>query len=134
MLIFLSPLNPWVVKVLHGVGIYTSLSWSALRQASITLKVQFELTTTRVITKSIHSYILIASSPAIPSIPSWRDGCDGIAIPSCTAIPDGQPWRDGTSRDLEPRDALFPSDVDVRRPSAVSSFVKERILLVTCNI
>ncbi|KAH7553097.1 hypothetical protein BM1_08070 [Bipolaris maydis] len=51
--------------------------------------------------------------PAIPSIPSWRDGCDGIAIPSCTAIPDGQPWRDGTSRDLEPRDALLPSDVDV---------------------
>ncbi|EMD58132.1 hypothetical protein COCSADRAFT_104680, partial [Bipolaris sorokiniana ND90Pr] len=49
--------------------VYTSLSWSALRQVSITLKVQFELTTTRVIMKSIHPYILIASSPAIPFIP-----------------------------------------------------------------
>ncbi|EUC41346.1 hypothetical protein COCMIDRAFT_106420, partial [Bipolaris oryzae ATCC 44560] len=27
----------------------------------------------------------------------------------------------------------LPSDVDVPRPSAISSFVKERILLVTCN-
>ncbi|EUC29805.1 hypothetical protein COCCADRAFT_105565, partial [Bipolaris zeicola 26-R-13] len=26
-----------------------------------------------------------------------------------------------------------PSDVDVHRPSAISSLVKERILLVTCN-
>ena len=54
--------------------------------------------------KSIHPYILIASSPAIPSILSWREVCDGAAIPSCTTIPDGQPWRDGTSRDSEPRD------------------------------
>ncbi|XP_014557067.1 hypothetical protein COCVIDRAFT_98104, partial [Bipolaris victoriae FI3] len=58
-------------------------------------KVQFELTTTRVITKSIHPYILIASSPAIP---------------------DGQPWRDGASRDLRPRNALLSSDVDVVGP------------------
>ncbi|EUC26857.1 hypothetical protein COCCADRAFT_113182 [Bipolaris zeicola 26-R-13] len=35
--------------------------------------------------------ISIAFGPAIPSIPSWRDGCDGAAIPICTAIPDGQP-------------------------------------------
>ncbi|EUC39685.1 hypothetical protein COCMIDRAFT_110839, partial [Bipolaris oryzae ATCC 44560] len=28
---------------------------------------------------------------------------------------------------------LLPSDVDVHRPSAISLFVKERILLVTCN-
>ena len=51
--------------------------------------------------------IPIASSPAIPSIPSPWDGCDGVAIPSCTAIPDGQPWRDGTSRDPRPRDAHY---------------------------
>ncbi|EUC27341.1 hypothetical protein COCCADRAFT_111976 [Bipolaris zeicola 26-R-13] len=68
--------------------------------------------------KSIHSYILIASDPAIPS---------------CAAIPDGQPWRDGTSRDSKPRDDPLPSDVDVHRPSAISSLVQERILLVTSN-
>jgi hypothetical protein len=53
--------------------------------------------------KSIHPYILIAFSLAIPSIPSWREVWDGAAIPVCTAIPDGQSWRDGTSRDSKPR-------------------------------
>jgi hypothetical protein len=48
--------------------------------------------------KSIYPYILIASSPAILSILSWREVRDG------TAILDGQPWRDGTSRDYKPRD------------------------------
>ncbi|ENI08698.1 hypothetical protein COCC4DRAFT_128871, partial [Bipolaris maydis ATCC 48331] len=50
------------------------------------------------------------------------------------AISDGWPWRDGTSRDSEPRNDPLPFDVDVPRLSAVSLFVKERILLVTCNI
>ena len=83
--------------------------------------------------KSIHPYILIASSLAISSISPWQDGRDGTAISWRPAISDGWPWRDGTSRDLEPRDDPLPFDVDVPRPSAVSSFVKERILLVTCN-
>ncbi|EMD85674.1 hypothetical protein COCHEDRAFT_1118035, partial [Bipolaris maydis C5] len=41
--------------------------------------------------------------------------------------------RDSILRDLKPRDNLLPFDVDVPRLSAVSPFVKERILLVTCN-
>ena len=51
--------------------------------------------------------IPIVSSPAIPSIPSWRDGCDGTAILVYAAIPDGQPWRDGISRDSKPRDSHY---------------------------
>ncbi|EMD58176.1 hypothetical protein COCSADRAFT_104554, partial [Bipolaris sorokiniana ND90Pr] len=69
---------------------YTSLSWSALRQVSITLKVQFKLTTTRVIMKSIHPYILIASSPAIPSflaIPRIVVMLGMAAIPRHPTIP-----------------------------------------------
>ncbi|XP_014550269.1 hypothetical protein COCVIDRAFT_115920 [Bipolaris victoriae FI3] len=42
-------------------------------------------------------------------------------------------WRDGTLRDLAPR-WLLPSDVDVHRPSAIALLIKERILLITCNI
>jgi hypothetical protein len=39
--------------------------------------------------KSIYPYILIAFSPAILSILSWRDGCDGFAILLCPTILDG---------------------------------------------
>ncbi|KAH7562941.1 hypothetical protein BM1_02461 [Bipolaris maydis] len=70
--------------------------------------------------KSIHPYILIASSPAILFISPWRDGRDGTAISRRPAISDGWPWRDGTSRDSEPRNDPLPFDVDVPRPSAVS--------------
>ncbi|XP_014550004.1 hypothetical protein COCVIDRAFT_116915, partial [Bipolaris victoriae FI3] len=47
---------------------YTSLSWSALRQASITLVFRESLSGDAVEIKSIHPYILIASSPAITAI------------------------------------------------------------------
>ena len=65
-----------------------------------------ELTTTNVIMKSNTFLYPLPSGPAIPSIPSWREDRDGVAIPSCTAIPDGQPWRDDTSRDLCPAEVL----------------------------
>ena len=44
--------------------------------------------------KSVHPLYLLQSVPAILSIPSAGDGCDGPAILSGSAIPDGQPWRD----------------------------------------
>ncbi|ENH99903.1 hypothetical protein COCC4DRAFT_207049 [Bipolaris maydis ATCC 48331] len=65
-----------------------------------------------------------------PAIPSWRDGCDGAAIPICTAIPDGQPWRDVTSRDSKHRDDHYLLTV---RRCADYVYYPERILLVTCN-
>ncbi|EMD58722.1 hypothetical protein COCSADRAFT_103612, partial [Bipolaris sorokiniana ND90Pr] len=64
---------------------YTSLSWSALRQVSITLVFREAL-----IIKSIHPYILIASSPTISSflaIPRIVVMLGMAAIPRRPAIP-----------------------------------------------
>jgi hypothetical protein len=44
--------------------------------------------------KSVHPLYLLQSVPAILSILSAWDVCDGSAIPSSSAILDGQPWRD----------------------------------------
>ena len=99
---------------LTNTNLFDRLACINLMKAT-TKKVQFWLTTTRVIMTFIHPYILIASSPAIPRMVALGEMAHHVT---------------------KPRDDhyLLTWTSIVLRPSAISSLVKERTLLVTCNI
>ena len=52
--------------------------------------------------KSIHPYILIASSPVLPGFLSWREVWEDVGFPILSGLPEAMSWRDAKSRDLRP--------------------------------
>jgi hypothetical protein len=91
--------------------------------------------------KSIDPYILIASSPVLRGLPSWREVREDAGFPLCSGPPEAMPWRDAISHVIQRPALIMPNSFDSVRCCSLTACISrilpdfcQRVFLVTCNI